>query len=186
MTGPWTLRETGMCVVAVILACSICYFVGRKQGVMDEKLAQNHTAIKANDSTLTKQTEQLKQTDKQDAILTTYRSHVREKVRVYRDTVYVQNTQAGDDTTQNGYEIEAVSPVIAQLIEADDSTIKALQRSIALRDTLIGSLHKGIELRNVRIDILEKQVTPSRIKRILTATKWIAIGAIAGAAYVHR
>ena len=100
----------------------------------------------------------------------------RTKIRVVHDTIEV----VGDDDPV------AVSPEIAAVILAADSTIAAQKRSLALQDTLIASLRNGIALRDTRIKILEREVTPGKFKRLVTATKWVAIGAIAGAAFVHR
>jgi hypothetical protein len=79
-----------------------------------------------------------------------------------------------------------VSPDIAQLIQADDSLIAAQKHSLAMQDTLISSLRVGLSLRDARISLLEKEVTPGKMRRIVTATKWLAIGAVIGVAYQHR
>lgn len=167
-------------VIAVVGLVFNAYLVGKKQGQQDTKLAQNETLIKKNDSTLNKQSEQLKKSDKQDSILVAYHSKVREKVVVRLDTIIVH--PAMNDSTPN--EQIVVSPEIAQLIQADDSTIAALQRSLALRDTLIASLHRSVELRDQRIHILEAEAKPGKLKRILAAARPFAIGAIVGAAFV--
>lgn len=196
-------------MVAVLGLIVNAYLVGRKQGRMDEKLSTNQTAIKETDSIVKKRSEEIKKSDKQDSILVAYRSKVREKVVVVHDTIKLkvesgglkpeqECSQNGNDCTQNGNDctqtvhsgvndsatteqIVVVSPEVAQLIQADDSTIRALQHSLALRDTLIATLHRTVELRDGRIKLLDRE--PGKLKRIITATKWIAVGAVIGAAF---
>lgn len=179
MTGPWTIRETGLCVAGVLLLASICYYVGKKQGRFEEKLAESTVQIRTNDSASSGITTRVDTAKKNADILTAYRSKVRERVTVVHDTIL-----APADTSDD---IEAIyNPTVARLIAADDSVIAAQKHAQALQDTLISSLRVGITLRDSRIRLLEKEVTPSKMTRLVTATKWIAIGAIAGAAFVHR
>jgi hypothetical protein len=153
------------------------FLLGRKTGEQSVKLSDNATAIKENDSTLNKQTTELKNVNKQDSILTVYHTRVREKVVVSHDTIYLA-TQKGVDS------LVAVSPAVSRLIQSDDSLIAAQQRSIALRDTLIASLRLGIKERDDRIKLLEAPT--SKITRLLNAAKWITTGVVVGLAVSHR
>lgn len=143
-------------VGAVILACSVCYFVGKKQGHLDEKLSQNRTQIAVSDS-VTKAVTIVTQAAKAMSD-STYKARVpiRAKLKVVHDTVLVE--------TPYGNEIEAVSPVIAQLITTDDSVIAAQQRTIELQKALVAALQKGIALRIERISLLESR-GPQRFSR---------------------
>lgn len=169
---PW--QRWAALAIALLGVVTMAFCAGERHKAQAIKLATNATLIKANADSLNKETRRVGEANKQDSILVTYRTHVREKIVVRHDTILVAD------------KAPVVSPEIAQLLVADDSTIKALQRSIALRDTLIASLRGGIALRDDRVKLLESEVSPGRLKRLGTAVKWIAIGAIAGAAFVHR
>lgn len=174
MMGKWGARETGLCVVSVLISLSVAYYIGKKQGATDARLEINSTQLKKSDENIkTVQT----RTDSSKAItakLDSTHDIVRRKIKVVHDSILVHDS------------VVVVSPEIAQLIQSDDSLIAAQKRTLALDDTLIVSLRVGLNLRDVRISILEKAVTPSKVQRIITATKWIAIGAVIGAAYQHK
>jgi hypothetical protein len=150
MMGRWGIRETLMCIAAVLLLCSICYYVGKLQERQDKEDSALKTKIAQSDSTTRRITTQLDTAQKHSDILTTYRSHVRAKITVAQDTVKV----AGTDS------VITVSPAIAQLVQADDSTIAAQARTIALQSVLIASLREGIALRDERIHLLEQKGAP--------------------------
>lgn len=172
--GKWGARETLMTVGGVILLCTIIWFVSAKNQKQKDQLAANHTQTvqsdKHTDSVQIRTTEQKAVTAKLDST----HDIVRKSVKVVHDSVLVHDS------------VVVVSPEIAQLIQSDDSLIAAQKRTLALDDTLIASLRVGLKLRDTRIKLLEAEVTPSKLKRIITATKWIAIGAVIGAAYQHK
>lgn len=150
MMGKWTIRETIGCIVAALLACSIAYYVGKKQQKMDDALSQNRTQISHSDSVTKTVTQKADSAEKHSDSVATRYTAIRSKVKVVHDTILVPSgINQSKDTI--------VSPAIAALIVSADSTIAAQSRTIALQDTLISSLRVGLNLRDVRIDILEKQ-----------------------------
>lgn len=166
----WRLIVVG----AILLACSVSYCVGKKQQSMDDSLKVNQDSIHVRDSVVRVDSSKVDSAKKTAAILTTYRSHVREKVVTHHDTITVHDS------------VVAVSPEIAQLVQADDSTIAALRNVIGAQDTLIADLRSGLTLRDGRIHLLESERTPGKLRRIITATRWLAIGAVVGVAIAHR
>lgn len=170
-----------MTVGAVILLCTIIWFVSAKNQAQKDQLAANHTQITQSD----KHTDSVQiRTDSSKAItakLDSAHDIVRRKIKIVHDTVLASNgNSVGKDS------VLAVSPEIAALIQSDDSLIAAQKRTLALQDTLIASLRVGLNLRDQRITILEKAVLPSKASRFIAATRWIAVGAVLGAAFVHK
>lgn len=172
MTFP-TIDRRWAIPVAIILFGSICYFVGRKSQKQEDALAANHTQIVQSDKHTDSVQKRTTDSRKKDAVLDSTRDVIRTKVLVRHDSVFARDTVY-------------VSPDIAQLIQADDSLIAAQKHSLALQDTLIASLRVGLSLRDQRIKILEAEVTPSKLKRILNASKWLAIGTVVGLAASHK
>lgn len=159
--------------VAIVLACSVCYYVGKNTGRFEEKDAQAKAKITQSDKhtdSVQIRTDSAKQ---HVAVLDSTHDVIRTKVVVRHDSVFARDTVY-------------VNPDIAQLIQADDSLIAAQKHSLALQDTLIASLRVGLSLRDQRIKILEAEVTPSKLKRILNASKWLAIGTVVGLAASHK
>jgi hypothetical protein len=181
MTGPWTIRESGMLAGAVLLSLSIAYFAGKHSGQLDARLSINAEQLKKSDDSVKSIQSR---TDSSKAITKVlFASHdvIRTKIKVVHDTILLSGgINQGKDS------LIAVSPDIARLIATDDSLIAAQAHSLALQDTLIASLRTGLSLRDSRIKLLESEVTPGKLKRIVTAAKWIAIGAVVGVAYQHR
>ena len=183
-----TIQRRIAVVVAILLALSVAYFVGKKQGVVDAKLSVNAVAIKENTSKSSIDSAKADTARRKSTVLDSTHDVVRNRIRVYRDTVYVKSDipQDGGDSTQSGGDEAVYSPAIAHLIATDDSLISAQKHSLALQDTLLSSMRVGIALRNVRIDILQSEVSPGKLKRFINATKWLAIGTVVGLAASHK
>lgn len=169
--GPVKMWERLAVVGAIALAMSVSYCVGKKQGVMDSKLAENSRQIAVSDRVTKTVTSKVDSTRKWADTVVIYRDRVRAKVEVKSDTILVHDS------------VVAVSPEVAQLIQADDSTIAALKTVIVAQDSLIARLREGQALRDERITLLEKAATPGKLSKLFTATKYIAIGAVLGAAF---
>jgi len=180
-----TIQRRIAVVVAILLALSVAYFVGRRSQKVNDALAANAVAIKENTSKSSIDSAKVDTARRKSTVLDSTHDVVRNRIRVYRDTVYVKSDlpQNGGDSTQSG---AIYSPAIAHLIATDDSLISAQKHSLALQDTLIASLRGGIALRNVRIDILQSEVSPGKLKRFINATKWLAIGTVVGLAASHK
>ncbi len=169
--------------LAVILACSVSYFVGKKQGAMDAKLTENQNAIHVQDSVVRSHQAIADTARKHEEILTAYRSHVRDRIKVVHDTIEVEPDSTDPEDLQ---QVVIENPQIAQLITADDSTITALKNFIVVQDTLLADKTKQIALRDERIKLLESDRNPGKLRKIISATRWIAIGAVVGVAFSHR
>jgi hypothetical protein len=143
--GKWGLRETLMCIGAVILLCTIIWFVSAKNQRQKDELAQNHTLItqsdKHSDSVQIRTTVARKQSD---SVASRY-TGVRSKAKIVHDTVTVDSSHVYVDST------------LAQIIVSADSTIAAQQITIALQDTLLAAKNVGIGLRDQRIKLLESR-----------------------------
>lgn len=133
---------------ALLLVGGLGYCSGLKRGAENQKLAENKTAIKANDLS-TKAVEKVADSAvKQSDSLVQKRDTMRSPIKIVHDTLFVPG------------EAPVVSPKLAELIAADDSTIAAQERSIKLQNVLIASLKVGIALRDQRIAILESAKRP--------------------------
>jgi len=175
MMGPWKAWYNVALVVAWLLSLSIVHFATKHSDQLNAALETNFGQIVTNDSVTKSVTHEAETSRKEANRLDTQRGVVRTQIRVVHDSVFVK-----------GESVTIVSPAIAQLILADDSVIASQKHSLALQDTLIASLRVGITLRDSRIKLLESEVTPGKFKRLITATKWIAIGAVIGVAYQRR
>ena len=156
-------------------------FVGKRQQAMDDALRANRDSVVHQDSVVKHDSVHVDSARKTSDIISTYRERVREKVVVQHDTVLLAingNTDGRDSVYVNSD--------IAQLIRADDSTITALKNLVVSQDTLIAALRKSVDLRDTRIKLLESDRNPGKLRRILAATKYIAIGAVLGVALSHR
>ena len=183
-----TIQRRIAVVVAILLALSVAYFVGRRSQKVDDALAANAVAIKENTSKSSIDSAKVDTARRKSTVLDSTHDVVRNRIRVYRDTVYVKSDipQDGGDSTQSGGDEAVYSPAIAHLIATDDSLISAQKHSLALQDTLIASLRGGIALRDTRIKLLESEVSPGKLKRFINATKWLAIGTVVGLAASHK
>lgn len=173
MMGPWKPWYSGVIAVSVLISWTVIGICAYRQGHLDTLLAENTVQTKASDKhtdSVQIRTDSAKQ---HVAVLDSTHDVIRTKVVVRHDSVFARDTVY-------------VSPDIAQLIQADDSLIAAQKHSLALQDTLIASLRVGLSLRDQRIKILEAEVTPSKLKRILNASKWLAIGTVVGLAASHK
>lgn len=159
---------------AVVIALFNAFLIGKRSGEQEVALKANADSTHVQDSVVRKDSAVADSVKHSANILTTYRSHVREKIVVRHDTILVRDS------------VVVVSPEVAQLIQADDSTIAALRNVIAAQDTLIAALRKGVALRDNRIVLLEKERNPGKLRGIVTATKWLAIGAVIGVAYSQK
>lgn len=154
-------------VLGLIVLVGLGYCAGDKHGHLNEKLAANKTLIHVSDS-ITKSVQiRTDSSRRTDSVLSKRYDVVRTKVRVVHDTITV------------GDSIDIVSPEIAAVLLAADSTIAAQKRSLALQDTLIAGLRVGISLRDTRISLLEKQHSPR-----LGIKSGVAIGAVGTVALV--
>lgn len=145
------VRLRWMAFGAVILACSVTYFIGKKDGATNQLLAQNKLVIGVSDSVTKSVTLVADSARKHAAVLDSARDVIRTLVKVKHDSVVVRDTVY-------------VLPEVAQLIQADDSLIAAQKHSLALQDTLIKSLFASRLLRDERIELLESRGT-SRFSR---------------------
>jgi len=148
-----TIQRRIAVVVAFLLALSVAYYVGKKQGVVDTQLGVNASQIGVSDSTTKTVQIRTDSSRKKDAVLDSTHDVIRTKIHVVHDTVYV-GSDIPDSTDEAVY-----SPAIAHLIATDDSLISAQKHSLALQDTLNASLRVGIALRDERIELLESRGT---------------------------
>lgn len=91
--------------------------------------------------------------------------------RKVRDSIYVTDT----------VEIPQIVQLADSAIEAADSVIEAQKVGIALRDSVIAGQAKQIDALNKEIR-LTVQSKPSRFSKVVTAGKWLAVGAVIGRA----
>lgn len=153
--------------LALIVLMGLGYCAGDKHGHLNEKLSANKMLTHVSDS-ITKSVQiRTDGSRRNDSALSKKYDLVRTKIGVVHDTITV------------GDSIDIVSPEIAAVLLAADSTIAAQKRSLALQDTLIGSLRVGLDLRDKRISLLEKQHSPR-----LGIKSGVAIGAVSTVALV--
>lgn len=152
----------GALALIILFGVGVC--IGNRKGHLDEKLAQNKTQIVANDKETTTIGVKAEASRKEASTLDSTHSIVRARVHVVHDTVIVHSrVNIGENSSDS---VIIVSPEIAQLILAADSTIAAQKRALALQDTLVASLRRGIALRDTRISLLEKKGNPRFSKGI--------------------
>jgi len=149
-----TIQRRIAVVVAFLLALSVAYYVGKKQGVVDTQLGVNASQIGVSDSTTKTVQIRTDSSRKKDAVLDSLHDVIRNRIKVVHDTVYAPSDISSDTTDEAIY-----SPAIAHLIATDDSLISAQKHSLALQDTLNASLRVGIALRDERIELLESRGT---------------------------
>lgn len=144
-------------VLAVILACSVTYFIGKKQGHLDEELTNNSLELKKSDSSIKSVQIRTDSAKRRSDVLDKNYDVVRTKVRVVHDTTFLPSDTPGKvDTVANS--------TLARLIFSADSMKTAHKEERAASDVLVASLRLGISLRDERIKLLESRGT-SRISK---------------------
>lgn len=137
---------------AVILACSVTYFIGKKDGATNQLLAQNKLVIGASDSVTKSVTLVADSARKRSNVLDKKYDVVRAKITVVHDTTFLPGDSAGTvDTVAN--------KTLARLIFSADSSRLAHIGERAKQDILVASLHRDIDLRDIRINLLESRGT---------------------------
>lgn len=150
-----------VCLFAAIaiLYATQCY--SERRGAAGEQLKQAQEQTKAGEKELSKQ-EIIYVHD------TVRLTQEKTKLRVMRDTLHITDT------------VE-----VLRYIAQADSTIKACTIALTTCEQK-DSAHKVIEAGLRRQNDALKKLVPSKTERIITATKWVLIGAAAGVVYSHK
>lgn len=159
------MKDTWKGVVALlILAVSIIWAGNRfaaKHGADSERLKQGIEQTKRGEKTLARV----------DTVYRTDTIRLTKEVSKYR---VLHDSLRITDTVE-----------VKEFVKQADSTIKACLMTVQTCEQK-DSAHKIIESGLRRQNDALKALVPSKTERFITATKWLAIGAVVGIAFQHR
>jgi hypothetical protein len=156
-----TLKQTIIAAVVVVAGFTLIARIGERRGAAKSDLKQGQEQTKTGEKELARQNVIYKT----DTIRLT---RERVKLRELRDTLRITDTVA----------------VIRYIAQAD-STIKACSLALITCEQK-DSAHKVIEAGLRRQNEALKKLLPTRTEKVVTAAKWLLVGAAVGVVINHK